>query len=230
MTDDHKELAGEYALGVLTGGELRRARALLRTDEAFRAEVACWTGRLAPMLDDVSTAAPPAALWNRIDGALPAAPDATNVVQLGRRVALWRGVSAAMTAVAAALALLLLFRPDAIQPQVGPPMVAMLGDQQQQMRVVASWNPTGRQLVLAAAGAMPADPKHSHELWIIPSGGKPRSLGTMPGKQMHMQLADALADLMREGATIAITVEPPGGSPTGNPTGPIVASGKLENS
>ena len=229
MTDDHKELAGEYALGVLTGGELRRARALLRTDEAFRAEVAYWTGRLAPMLDHISMAAPPAALWYRIDGALPAAPDATNVVQLGRRVALWRGVSAAMTAVAAALALLLLFRLDAIQPQLGPPMVAMLGDQQQQMRVVASWNPTGRQLVLAAAGAMPAAPKHSHELWIIPSGGKPRSLGTMPGKQMHMQLADALADLMREGATIAITVEPPGGSPTGNPTGPIVASGKLEN-
>ena len=229
MTDEHRELAGEYALGVLTGDELRRARALLRTDEAFRAEVAHWNSRLAPMLDEVSAAQPPAALWTRIDETLPAAADSTNIIPLSRSVTLWRTVSAAMTAVAAALALLLLFRPDTIQPQPGPPMVAMLGDQQQQMRVVASWNPTGRQLVLAAAGAMPADPKHSHELWIIPSGGKPRSLGTMPGKQMHMQLADALAELMREGATIAITVEPPGGSPTGDPTGPIVASGKLEN-
>lgn len=108
-------------------------------------------------------------------------------------------------------------------------MVAMLGDQQTEMKVLASWNPDGSQLVLAAADDMPADPAHSHELWIIPAGGKPRSLGTMPGAKMHMQLADALAQLMREGATIAITVEPPGGSPTGDPTGPMVASGKLQN-
>jgi anti-sigma-K factor RskA len=44
---------------------------------------------------------------------------------------------------------------------------------------------------------------------------------------MHMRLADALAQLLRQGATIAISVEPPGGSPTGAPTGPVVASGPL---
>jgi len=44
---------------------------------------------------------------------------------------------------------------------------------------------------------------------------------------MHMQLADALARLLQQGATIAISVEPPGGSPTGSPTGPVVASGAL---
>jgi anti-sigma-K factor RskA len=48
------------------------------------------------------------------------------------------------------------------------------------------------------------------------------------GKQMHMRLADALAELLQQGATIAISVEPPGGSPTGKPTGPVVASGSLE--
>ena len=48
-------------------------------------------------------------------------------------------------------------------------------------------------------------------------------------KQMHMRLADALAELMQQGATIAISVEPPGGSPTGAPTGPVVASGALQS-
>jgi anti-sigma-K factor RskA len=96
------------------------------------------------------------------------------------------------------------------------------------MKVVASWDPTGRQLVLAVAGDMPADPAHAHELWVIPADGKPRSLGTMPAsKQTHMRLADALAQLLQEGATIAISVEPRGGSPTGAPTGPVVASGAL---
>ena len=84
--------------------------------------------------------------------------------------------------------------------------------------------------MLAVAGDMPADTRHAHELWVIPSGGKPRSLGTMPAaRQMHMRLADALAELMRQGATIAISVEPPGGSPTGAPTGPVIASGIAAN-
>jgi anti-sigma-K factor RskA len=63
---------------------------------------------------------------------------------------------------------------------------------------------------------------------VIPAGGKPRSLGTMgDSKQMHMRLADAIASLMESGATVAISVEPPGGSPTGSPTGPVIASGSL---
>jgi anti-sigma-K factor RskA len=44
---------------------------------------------------------------------------------------------------------------------------------------------------------------------------------------MHMRLADALAQLLQQGATIAISVEQRGGSPTGAPTGPVVASGAL---
>jgi anti-sigma-K factor RskA len=106
-------------------------------------------------------------------------------------------------------------------------MVAMLGDKES-MKVVASWNPSARQLILAVPGNMATDPKHSNELWIIPAGGKPKSLGTMPdAKQMHMKLANALATLLQRGATIAISVEPRGGSPTGSPTGPVVASGAL---
>jgi anti-sigma-K factor RskA len=107
-------------------------------------------------------------------------------------------------------------------------MVAMLADPRNEMKVMASWNPGTRQLVLAVAGDMPADSRHAHELWVIPAGGKPRSLGTMGGgKQMHMRLADAIAALMESGATVAISVEPPGGSPTGSPTGPVIASGAL---
>ena len=64
---------------------------------------------------------------------------------------------------------------------------------------------------------------------MIPAGGKPRSLGTMAGgKRMHMSVEQALAQLLRAGATIAVSVEPAGGSPTGQPTGPVIASGTLQ--
>jgi anti-sigma-K factor RskA len=229
---DANDFAAEYALGVLTGDELRRARELARTDEGFRRLAARWSGRLAPMLDDVDSVTPPDSAWTEIERRL--GPPDDNVVQLHRRVQQWRGIAAAMTALAACLAVVIVVRPlppapapvQVRQPSAAP-LLAMLGDEQA-TKVVASWDPGEQRLVLAVTGAMQSDPAHSHELWVIPLGGKPRSLGTMGGaKQMHMQLADALAKLLQQGATIAISVEPPGGSPTGAPTGPVVASGAL---
>ena len=135
------------------------------------------------------------------------------------------------------VAMLLLFRPAErvvvpAQPTVtaSAPLVAMVGEDQDQMMVVANWDPEQRRLVLAVAGDMPEDRGKSHELWVVPGNGAPRSIGVMPaGKKMHMDLAEQIAELLRQGATIAISVEPPGGSPTGAPTGPVMWSGKLES-
>jgi anti-sigma-K factor RskA len=234
-SEDRSALAAEHALRLLDGDELREAKARVEADPEFAAEAARWRGRLAPLADEVDEVAPPDALWERIDSSLgkqgAAAND--NVGALKRRLTVWRSATGAMAALAACLALLLAFEPrqTVVQPPLphaaAAPMVAMLGDDKT-MKVVASWDPGKRQLVLAVAGDMPADPAHAHELWVIPPGGKPRSLGTMgSAKQMHMTLADTIAALLQKGATIAISVEPPGGSPTGAPTGPVVASGAL---
>jgi len=230
------DLAAEYALGVLTGDELRRARDLAQTDARFRADVARWSGRLAPILDEAEPVVAPSGAWANIQNRIGPTEDGGNVVQLRRSVNQWRGIAAAMSALAACLAIVLVTgiprtttrAPVPVVQPAAAPLVAMLGDRQQQMKVVASWDPAARQLVLAVTGDMKSDPAHSHELWVIPADGKPRSLGTMgSGKQMHMRLADTLAKLLQQGATIAISVEPPGGSPTGAPTGPVVASGSL---
>lgn len=235
MADGPNDLAAEYALGVLTGDELRRARELARTDAQFRSDVARWAGRLAPMLTEVEAVAPPDSAWAAIENRIGIRPQDDNVVQLRRRAKQWQSIAAAMSALAACLAIALVATlprtaraPVQVEQRSATPLVAMLADRQQQMKVVASWDPAARQLVLAVAGDMKPDPSHAHELWVIPPGGKPRSLGTMGGgKQMHMRLADALAQLLQQGATIAISAEPPGGSPTGAPTGPVVASGAL---
>lgn len=229
-SQDRRDLAAEYALGVLSDAELAEARALVSGDPKFRAEVEAWTARLSPMLEEVEAAPPPERLWRIIEAATGGRR--YNVVALRRRVNLWRGVSAGMTALAVTLAAVLL-QPTPQAPVQSPaaPMVAMVSDEGKTMTVVASWNPNDRQLVLAVAGDMPEDRGKAHELWVIPEGAAPRSLGTMADRPMsRMELADALAELLRQGATIAISVEPPGGSPTGAPTGPVIASGTLESS
>jgi anti-sigma-K factor RskA len=63
---------------------------------------------------------------------------------------------------------------------------------------------------------------------MIPAGGKPHPMGMMPvGKPMHVRLPAELAQALAEGVTLAVSVEPAAGSPTGLPTGPVIAAGKL---
>ena len=229
--------AAEYALRLLTGQAQKNAVRRATAEPGFAAEAARWRGWLAPLYDEIEPVAAPPGVWQEIEtrtGGRPVAND--NVSVLRRRLVAWKSAAGAMTALAAGLALFLLFQPHPTvrpEPQVAgsqsakPPMVAILADKSGS-KAVASWDPAARQLVLAVTGDMPIGPQHSPELWVIPPGGKPRSLGIMPdSKQAHMRLADALAQLLAQGATIAVSIEPRGGSRSGVPTGPVIASGSL---
>ena len=240
MTEELQQLAAEYALGVLSGDELRQAEALFAEEAAFREEVARWRGRFTPLLDEVGEAEPPSRVWASIDRLIGGdGPAADNVARLRQRLNVWRGVAAGATALAAGLAAVLVVQPSAVSPPLQPvpvtpaaePLMAMLRSDDQRMMVVATWDASSRRLGLSAAGEMPEDPGHAHELWIIPAGGQPRSLGSMPTgdrDRVKMQVEEGMVGHLKQGATLAISVEPMGGSPTGLPTGPVIASGSLE--
>jgi anti-sigma-K factor RskA len=74
--------------------------------------------------------------------------------------------------------------------------------------------------------AAQAPPGKSYELWLIDSKLGARSLGvigdTPRGANLSAYDPTVVAD-----ATYAVTVEPPGGSPTGQPSGAPVFVGKL---
>jgi len=233
--DEEGSVAAEVALGLLEGEERAHAEQRMASDADFAREVARWHGRFATLNEETADRVPPSGLWARIEAGLNgSAPANDNVIALRRERTIWRSATAAMTAVAAALALILLSQPratqvapTALQPAASAPMVAIVGGDAA-AKVVVSWEPSAKRMIVAVAGNLPVDARHSHELWVIPADGKPRSLGILgTSKQAHMQLANALGDLLQQGATIAISVEPKGGSPTGSPTGPVVASGAL---
>jgi anti-sigma-K factor RskA len=68
------------------------------------------------------------------------------------------------------------------------------------------------------------DPARAYELWALPgSGAAPVSLGLMPKTgRSTLQLNDAQRLALSRSKQIAISLEPPGGSPTGAPTGPVL--------
>nr|QQZ52048.1 anti-sigma factor [Phenylobacterium glaciei] len=65
-------------------------------------------------------------------------------------------------------------------------------------------------------------------MWLIPADGKPRSLGLIaPGTSKTLPMPQGLPALATEGASIAVSVEPLGGSRQDGPSGPVAAIGKL---
>lgn len=233
--EERNELAAEYALGVLDGEELARARALAAADRQFADEVAEWSGRLAPLLDEVEPVDPPARLLAAIEQRLGERQDpADNVVYLRRRMNVWRGFAVGASAMAASLAMVLVLRPQPTEPpaitrQTPAPMVAMMEADDSAAKLVATWDPADQSLVVAAAAGIAPVAGHSHELWVIPADGTPRSMGILPGADpMHMRVPAPMAQRLAAGATLALSVEPTGGSPTGLPTGPVIAAGKLQ--
>ena len=153
------------------------------------------------------------------------------MVTLRRKVNVWRGLTGAMTALAASLALVVVNRPDRPAPTpvsvpMGQPMVAMI-KAGTEVAAVANWDAAARRLMVAEV-KMPAVPDRDYQLWVIPADGRPRSVGVMPNvPHMRMALAEPLSAMLAEGATLAVSLEPLGGSPTDAPTGPVVASGAL---
>ncbi len=235
MPEEWSELAAEYAIGLIEGEELERARALLRTNPQFGTDVARWAGHFAALLEEIEPVVPPARVLSAVEDRIGGAQQGSaNVYQLRRRLNIWRGFAAGASAIAASLAIVLVTRPEPVE-QVSPPgeparpMVATMAAEDSDARLVATWNPVDRSLVVAAAAGVEAVAGRSHELWVIPADGTPRSLGVIPGTApAHLRVAGLIADHLAEGVTLAVSVEPSGGSPTGQPTGPVIAAGPLQ--
>ena len=78
--------------------------------------------------------------------------------------------------------------------------------------------------------ALTALEQRALELWLIAPGDQPRSLGLIePGRAVRISVPPSLLGRITPEAALAVSIEPPGGSPTGAPTGPVIASGKLTN-
>ena len=231
MTPEERIDAAELALGLLEGQERVTALERVLADPEFAAELAWWRSRLEVLHAEYGSAEPSAALAGRVEARIDAEAGVTPSTSKAQRWP-WLVGGLAGGAVAASLAALVLTQitpaptPVPSERQVqGPLLVAALVPAKgQEVAPVAAVVDPGAGNIRIAAIATPRG--RVAELWRIGADGVPRSLGLLSlGQATRLPLRPRPG--LGLGETLAISIEPTGGSPTGAPTGPVVATGVL---
>ncbi len=226
-------LAGEYVLGVLDAPSRADVRARIERDPGFARLVADWETRFAPWLDEIAPVTPPTHVWPRLRGRVGWSPVDGGKAGLWNNAGLWRTVAGLATA--AALALVFVGRvPEPVTP-VEPPVeadlarpVVTLAHDDGTPGWLASVDPAKGTVLMVPVPAAADGAGRVPELWLIPAGGTPKSLGIVSIDRSHtVQVPDALREGLVKGSLLAITLEPAGGAPGGVATGPVVAKGAI---
>lgn len=222
--------AAEYALGVQDAAQRRRSQTRIETDPAFAARVAAWESRLAGLFDGIAPVTPPQHVWPGIRRRLgwPAVEGARG--NLWQSVGFWRAAAAAAIVAATALAVLNTVRevPPTVTPAPVARAVTTLSFDDGTPAYLATLDTASGAILLVPVPSAPDAEGRVPELWLIPAGEAPRSLGVVTTDKAHTIAVPAeLRRAMTAGSTLAISLEPAGGAPQGVPTGPIVAKGNI---
>jgi len=231
LRDEDELLAAELAFGLLDIGERQAAEARRAGDAPFAVACRRWEAYAATMATGRDEAPRPS-IWPAIEARLPA-NDVAPVEPARTSVRWWQASTFAALAAAVVLAVIGVQRsplpppaPVVAQAQPVAPLVAVLTGTPDKGLVTVSYDPASGRLTSAPNGVDVTG--HSAELWVIPAGQSPRSLGVIAAGVPGWTRAPArAAPALAVGATLAITVEPIGGSPSGAPTGPVILSGKI---
>ncbi|MGN6551417.1 MAG: anti-sigma factor [Pararhizobium sp.] len=221
-------LAGEYVLGVLSSEDRRAVQARLAEDAALAAKVARWEDELSVLNVAYEAAEPPQTVLRQVEARLfSQAPGARDVPvaagSLWTSLAFWRLATLACLLVIVGMA-------GAISGVFGVgsggrPLVAELSAKQGPMNLLAVYDKARGTVRLTPVAAETPAPK-SLELWMINGKNAPVSLGVLPQNgRGEIVVPQPMRDAFDAGTVLAVSVEPAGGSPTGAPTGPVVASG-----
>jgi anti-sigma-K factor RskA len=223
--------AAEYVLGVLDAGPRLAAESRILTDRAFADLVADWQRRFAPLTLELPPVEVPSRVWMRIRERLGWPLDEPSGSPAARSLSFWR--LAAGVAATVALGLLAVdFVPRWTAPRVSEGQfanaVTTLSRDDGSPGWLATVDARRGTLLMVPVPSAPDAQGRAAELWLIPPGQAPRSLGRVFFDRAHTVAVPATwrADLTSN-AVLAISLEPAAGIPHAAPTGPIVAKGAI---
>jgi anti-sigma-K factor RskA len=232
--DDSDLRAAELALGLLDPAMADPAHARVEAEPAFAAMHDLWLAR-ALFLSGVQAVKPDPHVWDSILANMLARSPRDGAATRRLRPGWLRAGAVAAAFIAGWTGGHWTARPHVLKgiasfparssPTIRP-LLAVLTSSNGQAVLVVSFAP-GENRLAAIPNAI--DPgRKVPELWVIPAGGKPRSLGVLSSGRSSWRPVDPTArPYLQSGATLAVSLEPAGGSPTGLPTGPVILTGAL---
>lgn len=215
--------AAELALGLLEGDERAAALRRMLAEPAFARDVERWRGHFGGLFASVPEVTTAPDLGDRVIARL----DGPARVRPGY----WKPLALMSSLAAASLLGLLVVRPDPTLPPpvvvaaAPAPMVAAFMVEGIPAPIVATYD--SRTARLSMPGPMPVPAGRSAQLWAIVGEQAPRPLGLFQQAGDRVEADARMATPLAAGTKFAISFEPVGGSPTGLPTGPVVASATL---
>lgn len=221
-------LAAAYALGTLGPRARRRLARLAQRDQVIAAALRQWEWRLAALAEGSPGVNPSPRVWERIRSRLGFAE--TGIVRGAKApwwssLALWRGLAVAGFALAFALGVSLL------APRERPfeSVVVVLAGPDAKPALLATAERGSRFLTVKTVADLAIARDRALELWMLPDGRPPQSLGLVPASGIErVPLRSPVGVALQNVPALAVSLEPPGGSPTGAPTGPVLYTGRVE--
>ncbi|NTG72310.1 anti-sigma factor [Agrobacterium rhizogenes] len=217
-------LAGEYVLGVLSLEDRQKVERRMRSDRQFAAIVSRWEQNLSGFNDDYEMVAPPASVFPKVEKRVFG--ETAFGAHVWGSLLLWRSVAFGSLFLAIGV-LMFTVTNNTSQPSPGKQLSASLAGQNSPVNLLANYDATNGLLrVTPVAAGQPQE--KSLELWLIRGSDPAEALGILPQTgEGEIVLPSELHSKLTEGAIIAVSVEPFGGSPTGKPTGNVIASGTI---
>ncbi|TCN36255.1 anti-sigma factor domain-containing protein [Sinorhizobium americanum] len=216
-------IAGEYVLGVLSAEDRRKVEARMATDSDFAAMVLRWRNNLATFDTAYETIAQARALPAAEHRAFEVQAGAGDSIGLWNSLSFWRSLAIASLA---AVAVLMISLAGLFGGGSGSrPLVIELSGEGNAIGFVATFDiGSGRlRLTPVAAGG---DGEKSLEFWLLSGDDPAISLGVLPQSgEGEFRVPPAMRTKVAEGSTLAVSLEPRGGSPSGLPSGPFLARG-----
>ena len=217
-------LVAEYVLGLLSSSEHARVGNLIDNDQNLRAERDFWVSRFASLNDEFSETAVPPHVYSAISARVFGDASARAPISFWENLMVWRSIAGGALAVAVAAVGFNLAQPQPDAGALATQLVAALQGEGSNVQFVALYDGSGNVRLTALSGD--DVPGSDYELWAIQGGNAPVSMGVIPvTERSAITLSPDVLKGFGAGSVLAISLEPDGGSPTGAPTGPVVASG-----
>jgi anti-sigma-K factor RskA len=219
-------LAGEFVLGVLDTVQYRAAQARVESDRAFAQRVAEWERRLGPWLADIEPVKAPEQVWSRICARLGWNEGARAPSGFWQTLGFWRAATVLSTVVAVAAIVWTL--QIAHPPEAGLKPVTPLAHDDGTPGWLASVDSSRGTVLMVPVPSAPDSQGRVTELWLIPAGKAPRSLGLVSiNKSYTVTVPEDVRAALVAGSVLAVTLEPATGVPHAAPSGPIIAKGVI---